>query len=95
MFSNKVSKRRLASRLQHIKIGDEIITKTKAVYTLLLDNLQSGRNLHRSATGTGLVPFMSLASGLEIYDRLDKLVLIWGTRFVNGFIFQGSFRKPS
>ena len=44
----------LTSRLQNIKVGDEIITNTKAVGTLVLDNLKSGRNLYMLATGTGV-----------------------------------------
>ena len=50
----------LTSRLQHMQVGDEVITNTKAVGTLVMDNLKSGRNLYMLATGTGVAPFMSL-----------------------------------
>ena len=44
-FSIKVPNDPPTSRLQHIKIGDEIITDTKAVGTLVMNDLKSGRNL--------------------------------------------------
>ena len=87
-FSIKVPSGPLTSRLQHIKIGDEIITNTKAVGTLVMDNLKSGRNLYMLATGTGVAPFMSLVRGLETYERYDKVILIWGARYVNGLAFK-------
>ena len=64
-FSIKVPEGPLTSRLQHMKVGDEVITNTKAVGTLVMDNLKSGRNLYMLATGTGVAPFMSLVRGLE------------------------------
>ena len=87
-FSIKVPNGPLTSRLQHIKIGDEIITNTKAVGTLVMDNLKSGRNLYMLATGTGVAPFMSLARGLETYEQYDRVILIWGTRYVNELAFK-------
>ena len=79
-FSIKVPNGPLTSRLQNIQVGDEIITNTKAVGTLVLDNLKSGRNLYMLATGTGVAPFMSLVRGLETYEDFDNVILVWGTR---------------
>ena len=80
-FSIKVPNGPLTSKLQLIKIGDEIITNTKAVGTLVLDNLKPGRNLYLLATGTGIAPFMSLIRGIETYDNYEKVILLWSTRF--------------
>ena len=87
-FSIKVPNGPLTSRLQHIKIGDEIITNTKSVGTLVMHNLKSGRNLYMLATGTGAAPFMSLARGLETYGQYDRVILILGTRYVNKLAFK-------
>ena len=38
------------------KTGDEIITNTKSVGTLVMPNVKSGRNLYMLATGTGVAP---------------------------------------
>ena len=87
-FSIKVPNGPLTSRLQHIKVGDEIITNTKSVGSLVTDNLKSGRNLYMLATGTGVAPFMSLVRGLETYDRFEKVILLWGTRYVEELAFK-------
>lgn len=81
-FSIKVPDGPLTSKLQHIQPGDEIITNTKSVGTLVMDNIKPGRNLYMMATGTGVAPFMSLVRGVETYDEFDKVILMWGTRTV-------------
>jgi len=80
-YSIKVPNGPLTSQLQLIKPGDEIITNTKAVGTLVLDNLKSGRNLYMLASGTGVAPFMSLARGVDTYENYEKIILLWSTRF--------------
>jgi ferredoxin--NADP+ reductase len=52
-FSIKVPDGPLTSRLQHLKQGDEIIVSRKATGTLVIDNLEDGRNLYLIGTGTG------------------------------------------
>src|SRR5246500_301956 len=56
-FSIKVPDGPLTSRLQHLKEGDEIIVSRKATGTLVIDNLEDGRNLYLIGTGTGSRPF--------------------------------------
>ncbi|MEM6485398.1 MAG: ferredoxin--NADP reductase [Pseudomonadota bacterium] len=79
-FSIIVDDGPLTSRLQHIKIGDEVLLGRKPVGTLLLADLHAGRNLYFFATGTGLAPFMSLVRDPECYSRYEKVVLIHCTR---------------
>ena len=79
-FSIKVPNGPLTSKLQNIKPGDEIVTNTKAVGTLVLDNLKQGRNLYMLATGTGVAPFMSLVRGVDTYDHYDNCLLYTSPR---------------
>jgi ferredoxin--NADP+ reductase len=79
-YSIKVQDGPLTSRLQHIRAGDEVLVNTKAVGTLVLDNLKPGRNLYFLATGTGVAPFLSLTRGLETYSDYDNVVVAWGAR---------------
>lgn len=81
-FSIKVPDGPLTSRLQHLKEGDEIIVSRKATGTLVIDNLQDGRNLYLIGTGTGLAPFLSVIKDPETYDRFEKVVLLHGCRRV-------------
>lgn len=82
-FSIKVPDGALTSRLQHLHEGDEVLVGSKAVGTLVLDDLRSGRNLYLLATGTGLAPFMSLVRDLEVYERFERVVLVHGVRYVS------------
>ena len=52
-FSIKAPDGPLTSRLQHLKEGDEVIVSRKATGTLVIDNLEDGRNLYLIGTGTG------------------------------------------
>src|SRR6185437_13516699 len=81
-FSIKVPDGPLTSRLQHLKEGDEIIVSRKATGTLVIDNLEDGRNLYLIGTGTGLAPFLSLIKDLETYERFENVVLLHGCRRV-------------
>jgi ferredoxin--NADP+ reductase len=54
----------------------------KATGTLVIDNLDDGRNLYLVGTGTGLAPFLSVIKDPETYDRFEKVVLLHGCRHV-------------
>jgi ferredoxin/flavodoxin---NADP+ reductase len=81
-FSIKVQDGPLTSRLQHLKVGDPIIVSRKATGTLVIDNLEAGRNLYLIGTGTGLAPFLSVIKDPETYERFEKVVLLHGCRHV-------------
>src|SRR5256886_14476847 len=81
-FSIKVPDGPLTSRLQHLRKGDEIIVSRKATGTLVIDNLQDGRNLYLIGTGTGLAPFLSVIMDPETYERFAKIILLHGCRRV-------------
>lgn len=82
-FSIKVADGPLTSRLQHLKIGDEVRVSRKSTGTLVLHDLLSGSNLYLFSTGTGLAPFMSVIQDPEAYERFEKIVLIHGVRWVS------------
>ena len=92
-FSINVPNSPLTSRFRHIKVGDEIIINTKAVGTLVMNNLKSERNLYMLTTGTGVAPFISLARGPETYEQYDRVIPIWGTRYVNELAFKDLFEN--
>jgi ferredoxin/flavodoxin---NADP+ reductase len=82
-FSIKVANGPLTSRLQHLRVGDEILVGRKAHGTLLLGDLLPGRHLYLFGTGTGLAPFLSLIKDPDVYERFDKVVLVHGVRMKN------------
>ncbi|MCK0207169.1 ferredoxin--NADP reductase [Starkeya koreensis] len=87
-FSIKVANGPLTSRLQHLKVGDEVIVGRKPTGTLLVDYLVPGRRLYLLATGTGLAPFMSLIKDPETYENYEKVILVHGVRTVGELAYQ-------
>ena len=80
-FSIKVPNGPLTSRLQHLKVGDDLLVSRKPTGTLVLADLKPAKNLYLLSTGTGLAPFISLIQDIEVYDRFEKIVLIHGVRY--------------
>lgn len=74
-YSIKVQDGPLTSRLQHIKVGDEIIMRPKPVGTLVHDALIPGKRLWLFATGTGFAPFASLLREPQTYEDYDEVII--------------------
>jgi len=82
-FSIKVPNGPLTSRLQHLRVGDDVLVGRKPTGTLVLTDLLPGRFLYLFATGTGLAPFMSIIRDPATYERFAKVVLVHGVRKVD------------
>ena len=82
-LSIKVPDGPLTSRLQHLKVGDTVLVNSKAVGTLILQNLLPGKTLYMLSTGTGLAPFMSVIKDPETYEQFEKVVLVHGCREIS------------
>ncbi|MEM1404625.1 MAG: ferredoxin--NADP reductase [Pseudomonadota bacterium] len=87
-LSIKVEDGPLTSRLQHIKVGDEVLLGKKPVGSLVLTDLRPGRNLYLFATGTGLAPFMAIIRDPDAYEKFDKVVLVHGVRRVSDLAYE-------
>jgi len=93
-FSIKVPNGPLTSRLQHLKVGDEVLVSKKPVGTLVVDDLKPGAShLYLFATGTGLAPFLSIIQDPDVYERFEKIVLLHGVRFVSELAYADFIQK--
>lgn len=92
-FSIKVESGPLTSRLQHLKVGDDVLIGRKPTGTLVSTDLLPGRNLYLFATGTGLAPFMSIIRDPGTYERFEKVVLVHGVRFVSELAYEDFITK--
>jgi ferredoxin--NADP+ reductase len=81
-YSIKVQDGPLTSRLQNIKVGDEILIGRKPTGTLVVDGLRPGKRLYMLGTGTGLAPWLSLARDPEVYERFDEVIVTHTVREV-------------
>ncbi len=75
-YSIKVPDGPLTSRLQHIKVGEQIILRPKPVGTLVHDALLPGKRIWFLATGTGIAPFASLMRDPETYEKYEQVVMM-------------------
>ena len=87
-LSIKVQDGPLTSRIQHIKVGDELLVSRKPTGTLVIHDLKPAKNLYLFSTGTGLAPYMSLIQDIEVYDRFEKVILVHGVRKVDDLAYK-------
>jgi ferredoxin/flavodoxin---NADP+ reductase len=90
-FSIKVQDGPLTSRLQHLKVGDEVLVSKKPTGTLIVSDLSPGKNLYLLSTGTGLAPFLSVTKDPEVYEQFEKIILIHGVRYQKDLAYYDHF----
>ena len=87
-LSIKVPNGPLTSKLQHIKLKDQILINSKSTGTLVCDYLLPGRNLFLLSTGTGLAPFMSIIRDPETYEKFSNVILTHTVREVKELAYK-------
>lgn len=87
-FSIKVPNGALTSRLQHLKVGDEVVMSVRPTGTLVAGHLNPGKHLYLLATGTGLAPFMSIIKDPDIYEQYEKIILVHGVRYISELAYE-------
>ncbi len=92
-YSIKVEDGPLTSRLQHLKVGDEVILRPKPVGTLVHDALIPGKRLCLFSTGTGIAPFASVIRDPETYEKFDEVILTQTCREVKELDYGKSLKK--
>ncbi len=86
-YSIKVQNGPLTSRLQHLKVGDQILVGNKPVGTLVVSNVKPGKRLYLFSTGTGLAPFLSIIRDPDTYERFEHVVVTHGVRHINDLAY--------
>jgi ferredoxin/flavodoxin---NADP+ reductase len=87
-FSIKVPNGPLTSRLQHLRVGDEVLVSRKPTGTLVLSDLEPGRHLYLLASGTGLAPFLSVIQDPQTYERFERVIVAHGVRQVSDLAYR-------
>ena len=90
-LSIKVADGPLTSKLQHIKVGDQILLGKKPTGTLVLDAVRPGKRLFLFGTGTGLAPFLSVARDPDAYSNFEQVIVGHGVREVNELAYRDLF----
>ncbi|MDO1510272.1 MULTISPECIES: ferredoxin--NADP reductase [unclassified Neisseria] len=92
-FSIKVQDGPLTSRLQHLKVGDEVLISKKPTGTLICGDLNPGKNLYLLSTGTGIAPFLSITKDPDVYEQFEKIILVHGVRYKKDLAYYDRFTK--
>jgi ferredoxin--NADP+ reductase len=90
-YSIKVPGGPLTSRLQHIKVGDQVLVGKKPTGTLVLEGLRPGRRLYMVGTGTGLAPWLALVRDPQVYERFDDVIVTHGVREIRDLSYRDLF----
>ncbi|HEY3796828.1 MAG TPA: ferredoxin--NADP reductase [Caulobacteraceae bacterium] len=92
-YSIKVQDGPLTSKLQHIKVGDQVLVGKKPTGTLVLEGLRPGKRLYLVGTGTGLAPWLSLVRDPEVYAAFDEVIVTHGVREIRDLSYRELFEK--
>jgi ferredoxin--NADP+ reductase len=79
-FSIVVPEGEFTSELSRLKEGDTLMVDKTAFGFLTLDRFTDGRDLWLLATGTGLAPFLSILQDLEVWQRFERIILVYSVR---------------
>jgi ferredoxin--NADP+ reductase len=79
-LSIKMPDGELTSKLQHIKIDDEVVIMDKTTGTLRNEAIKDGKTLWLLSTGTGLAPWPSIIRDLDSLERWNDIRVVHSVR---------------
>lgn len=68
------------SELSRLDVGDTLMVERQAFGYLTLDRFVDGRDLWLLATGTGVAPFISILQDFEVWEKFERIVLVYSVR---------------
>lgn len=92
-FSIVVPDGEFTSELSRLEPGGELLIDKQAFGFLTLDRFPDGRDLWLLATGTGLAPFLSILQGFEVWQRFERIVLVYSARTESELAYQQLIRE--
>ena len=79
--------------LSNIQVGDQLRVDRQAFGFLTLDRFVDGRDLWLLATGTGLAPYLSILQDFEVWERFERIVLVYSVRTEQELAYQSLIRE--
>ena len=92
-FSIVVPDGEFTSELSRLKVGDELLIDKQAFGFLTLNRFPDGRDLWLLATGTGLAPFLSILQDFDVWQRFERIVLVYSARTESELAYQQLIRE--
>lgn len=72
---------KVSPMLCNLQPGDPLYTTTRGKGLFTLDELPDARDLWMVSTGTGLAPYLSMMREGTVFDRYERLILVYGARY--------------
>lgn len=79
-FSIVVPDGEFTSELSRLQVGDTLLVDRQAFGYLTLDRFPDGRDLWLLATGTGVAPFLSILQDFDVWEKFERIVLVYSAR---------------
>jgi ferredoxin--NADP+ reductase len=79
-FSIVVPGGEFTSELSRLREGDTLMVEKQAVGYLTADRFNDGRDLWLLATGTGVAPFLSILQDFEVWEKFERIILVYSAR---------------
>ncbi|RMO11179.1 Oxidoreductase FAD -binding:oxidoreductase FAD-binding region [Pseudomonas cichorii] len=79
-FSIVVPGGEFTSELSRLREGDTLLVEKLATGYLTPDRFVDGRDLWLLSTGTGVAPFLSILQDFEIWDKFERIILVYSVR---------------
>ena len=87
-FSIVVPGGEFTSELSRLKVGDTLMVERQAYGYLTLDRFIDGHDLWLLATGTGVAPFLSILQDFEVWEKFERIVLVYSAREARELAYQ-------
>lgn len=87
-FSIVVPGGEFTSELSRLRVGDQLMVEKQAFGYLTLDRFVDGRDLWLLSTGTGVAPFLSILQDFEVWEKFERIILVYSAREAKELAYQ-------
>lgn len=87
-FSIVVPGGEFTSELSRLEVGDSLLVDRQAFGYLTLDRFVDGRDLWLLSTGTGIAPFLSILQDFEVWEKFERIILVYSVREARELAYQ-------
>jgi len=94
-FSIVVPGGEFTSELSCLQVGDTLLVERQAFGYLTLDRFVDGRDLWLLSTGTGVAPFLSILQDFEVWERFERIILVYSVREARELAYQSLIAELS
>jgi len=92
-FSIVVPGGEFTSELSRLRVGDTLMVERQATGFLPLHRFVDGRDLWMLGTGTGVAPFLSILQDFEVWEKFERIILVYSAREAKELAYQALIKE--